>query len=164
MYCLLKWRIHLKRYPIYLHLLFKHDDETYCEGVSCQIDEYQKGRNENSSAKQAHFPLNSTKLQNLSTRLDSQSNINSAETAIDDSVAFVKCLNEVITIEESQPTQELYKHIVDIKEELKNRTSPEPVISTRRAKSVAEIQKLNFNCADCEEVNATSTGNYVIIK
>lgn len=101
---------------------------------------------------------------NIPTQFDSKSYVASAKAGNDDSVAFVKCLNEVITIEESQPTQELYKHIVNIKEELKNRTSPEIAISTKKAKSVAEIERNNLNCADCEEVNNTLTENHRMIK
>lgn len=94
---------------------------------------------------ETHLPLSSTQF-------NSKTNVNSTRAVNDDSVAFVKCLNEVITIEESQPTEELFKHIFDIKEELLNQTQSEPTVLSKKAKSVAEIQKMNLNCADCEEV------------
>lgn len=52
----------------------------------------------------------------------------------DDSIEIIEGPNEAMTIEDSQPTEELFKHVADINEELKNRT------------------QMNFNCTDCEEV------------
>lgn len=137
-----------------LHLLFQYEDETYCEGISCQIEDDKSGMNKNSSAEKIHCRLNSLEIP---TQYNSKSKTEAGNITNDDSIAFVKCSNEIITIEESQPTQELFKHILDIKEELGNHTSPEPVISTKKVKNVADVQKSNLNCADCEEVDVLLT-------
>lgn len=105
----------------------------------------------------------SPEIQCSPTQYDPKSKVNSAKAVDDESVVFVKNLNEIITIEESQSTQDLYKHIVNIKEELRKQTSPGSVASPKKAKNVVEIQKFNLICADCEEVDVLLTEfNYVI--
>lgn len=119
--------------------------------------------NENSLTEATIFQVNSSEKLCSPTQYESKSKVNFVETVTDDSVAFVKNLNEIITIEESQSTQELYKHIVDIKEELKNQTSTDLVTLPKKAKNVAENKNHNLICADCEEVDILLTGlNYVI--
>ena len=77
----------------------------------------------------------------------------SVEANYGDSVAIVKNLNEIITIEESQSTQDFFNHIINIKEELKNQTSPGHFTSPKRLKNSVIIQNSNLICADCEEVD-----------
>lgn len=77
-----------------------------------------------------------------------------AETAInDDSVAFVKSIKEIITIEESQSTQDLYMHIADIKEELKRQETVDSRALPSKPMKVTEAGKFTIKCADCEEVS-----------
>lgn len=101
----------------------------------------------NSVSKRADFQSNVPESTCLPTQYEPKRNEDSAKNTNDVSVAFVKNLNEVITIDESQSTQELYKHIADIKEELKNPTSPDPVIVPPHKRD------FRINCPDCEEVN-----------
>lgn len=79
----------------------------------------------------------------------------------DDSVAILNTSNEVIMIEESQPTQELYQHVLEIKNELLDDTliESQDYDTLSRSTEPSEfdranlLQKDDLNCEDCNEVN-----------
>lgn len=108
--------------------------------------------NEISLTEETNFQLNSLEKQCSPTQHEPRSKSDPGKAVNDDSVVFVKNLNEIVTIEESPSTQELYKHIVNIKEELRNQPLLASASPSKKAKNVMEVQNANLICADCEEV------------
>lgn len=106
------------------------------------------GMKVNSISEDTDFQLGNPESRCLSTQY-----VDADKTMHDDSVAFVKNLNEIIPIEESQSTQELFRHISNIKKELKNQTSSDFPTLPNSIKNVAEVQSFDIECPDCEEVN-----------
>lgn len=73
----------------------------------------------------------------------------------------------IIVVDESQPTQELYQYVFDIKEEISNEMSNTHATNTRNLKSpsvnkqqstskrtsnLAKTPEMKTGCADCDKV------------
>lgn len=151
-------KIQISPNSIILHYHFKHEDETYCEGVSTRIDDILMEMNENLLMGENDRHV----LQCIPTQLEPKTKKDPVEAVDDDSVASVKKLNEIITIEESQSTQELFKYVADIKKEWKNETPPDSIALPNEVKILAEIQTANINCPECEEVDISLAGRICI--
>lgn len=65
----------------------------------------------------------------------------------DSAVSLAKNSTEAIIIDESQSTQELYLHVLNIKKELEHETS------MKRPTSAPKPPPISIDCEDCKEVN-----------
>lgn len=122
-----------------IYIYIQHDEqETFCEDASIQM-----GYNQ---------PIAAQTLAKLQIKTEP----NKSSTADDSVIILTKGLNETIMIEESQPTQELFKHVLDIKNEMStemNVVSPNVSnIDLPSPVNKPQSSKIITRCADCDEV------------
>lgn len=113
------------------------EEETYCEDASIQIG--YKQHVEAQSPSQPKIKIEPNK------------------SPVDASVIILsKGFDETIKIEESQPTQELFKHVLDIKNEMSTEMEGvSPNVSHTEPPSPVnkpQISKTSTGCADCDKV------------
>lgn len=106
---------------------FKCEEETYCETISMQMNQ------KPSTSKIKTEPM------------DEQKEINESV------IALTKNTNEVITVSESQATQEIYQHVLDNKNQ--------SISDTQTGILRRSPRKLKYSSDECEACNEVTIFN-----
>ncbi|XP_031624160.1 uncharacterized protein LOC116341314 isoform X2 [Contarinia nasturtii] len=105
----------------------KCDDETYCEGFTMQLERSQS-------------TITAPKKNLALSRRTNSDPVKKSSIADDSVVAVAKDPTEVISIDESEPTQELYQHVFDDKKD-----------ATAIAKKPQPLKNDPIDCEDCNQ-------------
>lgn len=136
---------------------FQNEQETFCESISVVDHSIQSEDNHNVTAsklkiKEEKEPCYIMKNQKKNLLCHEIEKIELDDSSV---IALTNEINEIINVDDSDPTQALYQHVLDIKQELLE----EPSLVTHKVQSapngneVSAIGHSGIECEICDQVN-----------
>lgn len=137
------------------------DEETFCESISVVEHDMESPRNLKIKTEKSGSMLNK-QLKMSNSYVPTPLELRKVSTNDDSVIALENETNEVINVEESQPTQALYQYVLDIKQELPENESQDFVEeSPLQKKSPSSSHNVvtmprTVECEDCAKVKTQS--------
>lgn len=136
---------------------FQNEQETFCESISVVNHSIQSGDDHNVTASKLKIKeekesccITKNQKKNLLHHENEKIELNDSSV-----IALTNEINEIINVDDSDPTQALYQHVLDIKQELLE----EPSLITQKVQSApngheaSAIGHSGIECEICDQVN-----------